>query len=48
MVHGLHDGARELYQLPAGGAVLVRPDGVVAWRSAEPAAQAAALHDILH
>ena len=47
-VHSLHDGARDLYRLPAGGAALVRPDGVVAWRSAEPAALAAALHSVLH
>lgn len=44
----LDDAGRELYRLPAGGAALVRPDGVVAWRSAEPAALAGALHDVLH
>jgi putative polyketide hydroxylase len=47
-VHGLDDSARGLYRLPAGGATLVRPDGVVAWRSADPGALGAALHDILH
>jgi putative polyketide hydroxylase len=44
----LDDAARALYRLPAGGAALVRPDGVIAWRSSDPAALAAALHDILH
>ena len=44
----LDEAARTLYRLPAGGATLVRPDGVVAWRSADPAALAAAVHDILY
>jgi hypothetical protein len=26
----------------------VRPDGIIAWRSGDPSALAAALHDILH
>jgi hypothetical protein len=47
-VFSLDDTARALYRLPAGGAALVRPDGVIAWRSADPAALAAALHAILH
>jgi hypothetical protein len=46
--HSLDDAARTRYALPTGGATLVRPDGVIAWRSADPAALAAALHDILH
>jgi putative polyketide hydroxylase len=46
--HSLDDPARTLYRLPAGGAALVRPDGIIAWRSTDPAALAAALHDILH
>ena len=46
--YSLDDAARALYRLPAGGATLVRPDGIIAWRSADPAALAAALHDILH
>jgi hypothetical protein len=36
------------YHLAWGGATLVRPDGIIAWRSAEPAALAAALDVILH
>jgi putative polyketide hydroxylase len=47
-VHSLDDAARAVYRLPVGGAALVRPDGVIAWRSTDPAALAAALHDILH
>jgi 2-polyprenyl-6-methoxyphenol hydroxylase-like FAD-dependent oxidoreductase len=47
-IHGLDDAARTRYGLPAGGATLVRPDGIIAWRSADPAALPAALHDILH
>jgi putative polyketide hydroxylase len=47
-VHGLDDPGLSLYRLPVGGATLVRPDGVVAWRSADPGALGAALHDILH
>lgn len=47
-VVGLDDAARASYRLPAGGAALVRPDGVVAWRSADPTALGAALHDIMH
>jgi hypothetical protein len=47
-VCGLDDAARALYRLPAGGAALVRPDGIIAWRSGDPSALAAALHDILH
>jgi hypothetical protein len=31
------DGFAEAYGLSAGGATLVRPDGVVAWRSRGPA-----------
>jgi hypothetical protein len=31
------DGFAEAYGLSPGGAVLVRPDGVIAWRSREPA-----------
>jgi hypothetical protein len=46
-VCGLDDAARALYRLPAGGAALVRPDGIIAWRSGDPAALAAALHEIL-
>jgi hypothetical protein len=34
------DGFAEAYGLSAGGATLVRPDGVVAWRSRGPAARA--------
>jgi hypothetical protein len=44
----LDEDARALYQLPAGGATLVRPDGIIAWRSDDPRALAAALHDVLH
>jgi hypothetical protein len=44
----LDGAARALYQLPAGGAALVRPDGIIAWRSDDPPALAAALHDVLH
>jgi len=44
----LDDAARSLYRLPVGGAALVRPDGIIAWRSADPTALAGALHDILH
>jgi putative polyketide hydroxylase len=44
----LDEAARILYRLPHGGATLVRPDGIIAWRSADPAALAAALNDILH
>jgi 2-polyprenyl-6-methoxyphenol hydroxylase-like FAD-dependent oxidoreductase len=44
----LDGAARALYQLPAGGAALVRPDGIIAWRSDDPRALAAALHDVLH
>ena len=44
----LDGAARALYRLPAGGAALVRPDGIIAWRSGDPPALAAALHDILH
>jgi hypothetical protein len=40
--------ARALYQLPAGGAALARPDGIIAWRSDDPPALAAALRDVLH
>jgi putative polyketide hydroxylase len=47
-VFSLDDTARALYRLPAGGAALVRPDGIIAWRSTDPTALAAALHDILH
>ena len=47
-VHSLDDAARAVYRLPVGGAVLVRPDGIIGWRSTEPTALAAALHDILH
>ena len=47
-VFSLDDTALALYRLPAGGATLVRPDGVIAWRSADPTALAAALHAILH
>jgi putative polyketide hydroxylase len=46
--HRLDDAARTLYHLPQGGATLVRPDGIIGWRSANPAALPAALHDILH
>jgi hypothetical protein len=46
--HSLDDAARTLYGLPAEGATLVRPDGIVAWRSTDPTALAAALHDTLH
>jgi putative polyketide hydroxylase len=46
--YGLDDAGRTRYGLPVGGAALVRPDGIVAWRSADPAALAAALHDVLH
>jgi 2-polyprenyl-6-methoxyphenol hydroxylase-like FAD-dependent oxidoreductase len=46
--HRLDDAARTLYGLPAGGATLVRPDGIIAWRSTDPPALAGALHDILH
>jgi putative polyketide hydroxylase len=45
--HRLDDAARTLYRLPAGGATLVRPDGIIAWRSTDPAALAAAWHDVL-
>jgi hypothetical protein len=44
----LDGAARALYQLPAGGAALARPDGIIAWRSDDPPALAAALHDVLH
>jgi 2-polyprenyl-6-methoxyphenol hydroxylase-like FAD-dependent oxidoreductase len=44
----LDDAARALYQLPPCGATLVRPDGIIAWRSDDPSALAAALHDVLH
>ena len=44
----LDEAVRALYQLPAGGATLVRPDGIIAWRSDDPSALAAALHDVLH
>ena len=44
----LDGAARALYQLPAGGAALVRPDGTIAWRSDDPAALAAALHAVLY
>ena len=43
----LDDIARAVYRLPSGGAALVRPDGIIAWRSADPTALAAALHAIL-
>ncbi|HEY6497618.1 MAG TPA: FAD-dependent monooxygenase [Trebonia sp.] len=43
----LGDAARTRYRLPEGGAALVRPDGIVAWRSADPTALAAALDAIL-
>jgi 2-polyprenyl-6-methoxyphenol hydroxylase-like FAD-dependent oxidoreductase len=43
----LGDAARTRYHLPEGGAALVRPDGIVAWRSADPTALAAALDAIL-
>jgi putative polyketide hydroxylase len=46
--HSLDDAARTLYRLPAGGATLVRPDGIIAWRSTDPTALAAALHNVLH
>jgi 2-polyprenyl-6-methoxyphenol hydroxylase-like FAD-dependent oxidoreductase len=46
-VCSLESGARTLYRLPPGGAVLVRPDGVIAWRSADPAGLAGALREIL-
>ncbi|MER7336272.1 FAD-dependent monooxygenase [Streptomyces sp. NPDC000075] len=44
------DGAdwEELHELPAGGAVLVRPDGFVAWRAeGAPADPRGALHDAM-
>jgi hypothetical protein len=44
----MDDAARTLYRLPAGGAALVRPDGIIAWRSTDPTALAAALTSILH
>jgi 2-polyprenyl-6-methoxyphenol hydroxylase-like FAD-dependent oxidoreductase len=47
-VHALDKAGQRRYRLPDGGAVLVRPDGIVAWRSAGPAALATALHDVLH
>jgi putative polyketide hydroxylase len=47
-VHALDEAGRARYRLPAGGATLVRPDGVIAWRSADPGALAAALHAVLH
>jgi 2-polyprenyl-6-methoxyphenol hydroxylase-like FAD-dependent oxidoreductase len=47
-VHRMDEAARDLYRLPPAGATLVRPDGIVAWRSTDPTALAAALHDILH
>lgn len=46
--HDLDETARARYCLPEGGAALVRPDGIVAWRSADPAALAAALDSVLH
>ena len=46
--HSLDDAARDRYRLPAGGAALVRPDGIIAWRSTDPTGLAGALHDILH
>jgi hypothetical protein len=45
--HDLDDAARTLYRLPERGAALVRPDGIIAWRSTDPAALAAALNSIL-
>ena len=47
-IYSLDDAAGTRYRLPAGGATLVRPDGIIAWRSADPTALGAALHDILH
>ena len=44
----LDDAARSLYRLAVGGAALVRPDGIIAWRSTDPTGLAGALHDILH
>jgi hypothetical protein len=46
-VYGLDDSSLTLYRVPTGGGVLVRPDGVIAWRSNDPAALAGALPDIL-
>ena len=46
--HTLDDAARTHYRLPAGGATLVRPDGIIAWRSTDPTALAGALRGILH
>ena len=46
-VKALDSAAQNVYQLPEGGAVLVRPDGVVGWRSADPGALAAALSAIM-
>ncbi|MEY9855571.1 putative polyketide hydroxylase [Catenulispora sp. GAS73] len=42
------DTVRKLYQLAEAGATLVRPDGVVAWRSTEPGELGSALRQILH
>jgi hypothetical protein len=46
--HRLDDAAAALYRLQAGAATLVRPDGIIAWRSTDPTALEAALHHILH
>jgi len=39
---------RQLYNVPPGGGVLVRPDGVVAWRGTQADGPAAAIMSILH
>lgn len=43
----LDPAAQSLYQLAEEEATLVRPDGIVAWRSDDPSALATALRDIL-
>ena len=47
-IYSVDDAAAALYRLPPGAATLVRPDGIIAWRSTDPTALGAAFHDILH
>jgi putative polyketide hydroxylase len=40
-------GFADAYGISAGGAVLVRPDGIVAWRAVDGAGGGATAHEVL-